>query len=366
MATVNLAVPAIRAADPNATIIGPATCPSGTGIDTTFLTSCFNYGQRYPGQKGLLDLVDAVSVHPYQSTNGEYARIRGPRRTWYTNTYTPLTTLMKQYHSNVALPIVVLGMGLLHDHAGHHSPSPGRLPGPHDAGQPASQGVVQSNWFDFRNDGTDPSNVEDNFGMVANDFTPKPAYNEMQLLTSSLKGETFTRNSTTAHTSDWLLVFTSPSGQQTLAAWTTGTRVPLPCRVGGRFISPPRPSTWTQLSCLATPTWTARWTYWTWPYWRRIIGKTSPAVGLQGDFNNDGVVDVQDLALLAANYRQSYASDVVPAYSGLDAEAIELLSQAGLTVVPEPGAIVLLAGAGLLLGGLPCSREGGEMPPKQT
>ena len=83
MALVNQAVPAIRGADSNATIIGPATCPSGTGVDTTFLTNCFNYGQRYPGQKGLLDLVDAVSVHPYQSTNGNIYTNPGPRRTWY-------------------------------------------------------------------------------------------------------------------------------------------------------------------------------------------------------------------------------------------------------------------------------------------
>ena len=30
---------------------------------------------------------------------------------------------------------------------------------------------------------------------------------------------------------------------------------------------------------------------------------------MQGDFNNDGVVDVQDLALLAANYRRTQASE---------------------------------------------------------
>ena len=73
---------------------------------------------------------------------------------------------------------------------------------------------------------------------------------------------------------------------------------------------------------------------------------------LQGDFNNDGVVDVEDLALLAANYRHSYASDVVPAFDGLDAVAIELLSLAGVTVVPEPGELAMLAMAllGLLAG----------------
>ena len=59
-----------------------------------------------------------------------------------------------------------------------------------------------------------------------------------------------------------------------------------------------------------------------------------------GDFNGDGVVDVKDLALLAANYRHSLASDVVPAYDGLDAEAIRALSLAGVTMLPEPGALV--------------------------
>ena len=46
---------------------------------------------------------------------------------------------------------------------------------------------------------------------------------------------------------------------------------------------------------------------------------------LQGDFNNDGVVDVEDLALLAANYRHSLASDVVPVYDGLDATASRIV-----------------------------------------
>ena len=86
MALANLAVPAIRNADPNATIIGPATCPSSTGIDTTFLTSCFNYGTRYPGQKGLLDLVDAVSVHPYQSTKGNIYTHPAPPENVVSNT----------------------------------------------------------------------------------------------------------------------------------------------------------------------------------------------------------------------------------------------------------------------------------------
>ena len=63
------------------------------------------------------------------------------------------------------------------------------------------------------------------------------------------------------------------------------------------------------------------------------------------------MVDIQDLAILAANYRYGVASDVVPAYDGLDAAAIELLSAAGVTVVPEPGTQIMLAVA--LIGALP-------------
>ena len=77
--------------------------------------------------------------------------------------------------------------------------------------------------------------------------------------------------------------------------------------------------------------------------YRKHVTGTPAQLWAQGDFNGDGVVDIQDLAILAANYRYGVASDVVPAYDGLDAAAIELLSQAGVTVVPEPGALAPLA-----------------------
>ena len=241
MALVNEAVPAIRSADPNATIIGPATAPNGTGIDTTFLTSCFNYGQRYSGQKGLLDLVDAVSVHPYQSTNGNIYTNPGPPENVVTNTYAPLTTLMKSYHSNVALPIVSSEWG-------YSTVMPGitaQVQGDYLARSflvNISQGVVISNWHDFQDNADDPTDMEDNFGTMTHDLVPKPAYQELQFLTTSLKGETFTSRLSDSHTSDWLLVFTAPSGQETLAAWTT--------RNGGRTVTV---SGWGTLHLTSTP-----------------------------------------------------------------------------------------------------------------
>ena len=43
--------------------------PAVSNINTTFQSNCFNYGHTHPGQKGLLDLVDAVSCHPYRSSH---------------------------------------------------------------------------------------------------------------------------------------------------------------------------------------------------------------------------------------------------------------------------------------------------------
>ena len=70
-----------------------------------------------------------------------------------------------------------------------------------------------------------------------------------------------------------------------------------------------------------------------------------------GDFNYDGVVDVEDLALLAANYRHSLASDIVPAYDGLDAAAIRAVV-AGRSDRGSRAVSLGLLGAALVSSGL--------------
>ncbi len=68
-ALVAAAAPAIRAADSTTIIVGGVT----SGIDITYLTTCFD--------NGLLDDVDVISVHPYRTTapetvNSEIATLR--------------------------------------------------------------------------------------------------------------------------------------------------------------------------------------------------------------------------------------------------------------------------------------------------
>ena len=80
-----------------------------------------------------------------------------------------------------------------------------------------SQGTPLSIWYGFRDAGSDPTNTnyEDHFGTVDVNYVPKPAYYELQLLTHSLKGETFTRSLTTGNSrSDWLLVFNRPAASR--------------------------------------------------------------------------------------------------------------------------------------------------------
>ena len=211
-----------------------------------------------------------------------------------------------------------------------------------------SQNIPFSSWYDFRDDGPTLSVYEQNFGMVSVDESSvHPAYRECQLLTHSLNGETYNRKLNDGHASDWLLVFRASNGNETLAAWTTGN--PRTVTVSG----------WGTLHLISTPFYVNPTLL---PGDANLDGrvdvldlailaanyrKNVTGGWMQGDFNNDGVVDVEDLALLAANYRHSLASNVVPGYDGLDAEAIELLSLAGVTVLPEPDGLVLL-GTGLL------------------
>ncbi|HEX2951006.1 MAG TPA: cellulase family glycosylhydrolase, partial [Armatimonadota bacterium] len=58
MALAKVVFPAIRKADPSSCCIAPA-----TGVNLPFLDACF--------QRGLLDMVDAISLHPYRQGGPE-------------------------------------------------------------------------------------------------------------------------------------------------------------------------------------------------------------------------------------------------------------------------------------------------------
>jgi hypothetical protein len=193
---------AIREADPQATIIGPASA----GFPWEFLEGFF--------KSGVLEHLDAVSVHPY----------RGPQHPPETaaGDYQRLRTLIERY----APPAKQGRLPILSGEWGYSTFKKGvslERQAAFAARQQLSNllnGVPLSIWYDWKNDGPDPSENEHNFGTVFPDLKPKPAYVAIQTLTRELSGYRVTRRMALASEKDYILLCTSEAGGQKLAAWT--------------------------------------------------------------------------------------------------------------------------------------------------
>ncbi len=88
-------------------------------------------------------------------------------------------------------------------------------------------------WYDLRNDGTGPTDLEHNFGLVRRDFTPKAAAIAARTLTAQIGGKHFVRR-LAAPTGIYALLFEGKNGagqpESTAVVWneaTSGSEVPL-------------------------------------------------------------------------------------------------------------------------------------------
>ena len=205
MGLANAVIPSIRAIDPSSAIIAPATHYG----NASFIRSCFD--------QGLLNMVDGVSQHWYRPQTPQ---------TWSPETvmsnYAGLRScIADEYHSTV--PIVdsewgySLGDGLTPQQQANY------LARMHLVN--LSQNIPLSIWYDWRDHGMEPTSqynpatYTDYFGMITEDHQTKPAYEAMQLLTTSLSGKTFLSRLESSST-DWLLLF-GDGHESSLAAWTT-------------------------------------------------------------------------------------------------------------------------------------------------
>lgn len=195
---------AIRAADPEATILAPAS----SGFPWEFLERIF--------EKGILEHIDEVSVHPYRSSPPETAR----------GDYARLRALIARYapRGKPAPPVVSGEWGYS---TWHHGGKPFSLEtqGAYLARQfltNLSEGIPLSIWYDWANDGPDPRETEHNFGTVTLEREPKPAYLAAKALASVLRGTAFERR-LLAGPEDHLLLFRG-SGKRVLAAWCASER----------------------------------------------------------------------------------------------------------------------------------------------
>ena len=195
---------AIREADPQATIIGPASAGFPWEFLETFLKS------------GVLEYLDAVSVHPYRDPQNPPETAAGD--------YQKLRALIDR----CAPPAKKGRMPILSGEWGYSTYKKGvslETQAAFVARQQLSNllnGVPLSIWYDWKNDGPDPNENEHNFGTVLPDLKPKPAYVAIQTLTRELSGYRIARRLSLAGDKDYVLLCTNQAGEQKLAAWTLG------------------------------------------------------------------------------------------------------------------------------------------------
>ncbi len=195
-------VKAVRAADPQATIIAPGS----SGFPWAFFEELF--------ASGILKDLDAVSVHPYrgdkppETAAADYARLRA---------------LLARHApaDKQNLPIISGEWGYSTQHKGTPlATQAAYLPRQQLANLLA--GVPLSVWYDWKNDGSDTNYNEHNFGTVTTKLEPKPSYLAAQQLTRELAGYRVARRLETADPNDWLLLCLKADGSQKIAAWTLG------------------------------------------------------------------------------------------------------------------------------------------------
>jgi hypothetical protein len=190
---------AVRAADPHACLVAPAT----SGFQWDFLETVLS--------SGILKYLDAVSVHPYRGKKPETAAADFAR----------LRELIKAHApAGENIPIISGEWGYSSNTKGVSQDTQAA----YIARQQLSNllnGVPLSIWYDWKNDGPNPNENEHNFGTVTGTLQPKPAYLSIQNLIRELAGYHIAYRGDTGDTNDFMLIFTNSLGKTKLAVWTT-------------------------------------------------------------------------------------------------------------------------------------------------
>lgn len=201
-----LAYPAIKQAAPNCVVLGPAT----SSAHDPFIDDCID--------RGLLDAIDAVSVHPYRGSPPETV----------IQDYDALHRLIASHNKNAGhiIPLVCSewGYNATEDNANGISCDP-KLQAPYLARMwliGAWKDIGISIWFQWRS-GLDNDAKPWAFGMVRQDRSPRPSYTAAKTLIDTLRGYSCTGRINVASKDDYVLRFENPAtGGMALAAWTTG------------------------------------------------------------------------------------------------------------------------------------------------
>lgn len=226
---------AFRAEVPNEQLIGPGV----SGIDFSFLETCF--------RAGLLDYWSGVSVHPYRKTDPETAALE----------YCRLRKLIQSYRTRSDSSGVATNSGfpdkeipIISSEWGYSTAWRGMTEEKQAARLSrelltnTANGIPISIWYDWRDDGSAPSDAEHHFGLVRNTYQadrdqayePKPAYFAAKTFSDYLNGYIYEQRLAVGRDDDYVLVFRNSSSRR-FAAWTTSNtthRIDIPMD-GGEF-----------------------------------------------------------------------------------------------------------------------------------
>jgi len=192
--------------------------PGISGFDLKFLEETF--------KSGMLEFVDAVSIHPYRSTNPEtvgldYARLKEilslygfPSKPIISSEWGYCTS--GSYGNRVSITtqaeyaVRMFLVNIMND-------------------------VNMSVFYDWKDDGISIQDSEHNFGIIADYeglksvygrpmYFIKPAYYAIYTLISQLDGFYFRRRVQTEDGNDYILVFENKQGVEKYVCWTTGRK----------------------------------------------------------------------------------------------------------------------------------------------
>jgi len=197
---------AVRAADPGAVILAPGS----SGFPWEFLETVF--------RGGVLDHVDAISVHPYRRTSPESAA----------SDFGRLRALIARHApaEKRNLPIVCSEWG--------YSTAMGGVTEARQANYLTrmwlanlAAGVNLSIFYDWRDDGDDPRENEFRFGTVRRDLRPKPSFLAARSLIEELNGFAFRHRIRSNGPDDWELLFQRGETQElAIVTWNAGPNAP--------------------------------------------------------------------------------------------------------------------------------------------
>lgn len=214
VALVRVTADAIRTVSSQEWIIGP----SISRFDWRYLERCF--------EEGMLQFLDAVSIHPYRDTRppesslGEWARLRE-----MVDRFAP---------PGKQLPLIcsewgyaTWGKGIKEEKQAEYIVRAYL--------SNLSAGVPITIWFSLRDRGVDPANKEHHFGIMGPALQPKPAFKAIQATLKSLNGFEFDSRVDLGHEMDHGLIFRKGDLRR-LLLWTSnpkGSIVELPVGIGG-------------------------------------------------------------------------------------------------------------------------------------